>query len=151
MHLTDEDQPEDMDHEPIRSNSASDIRRVQPMATEQDLPTQSLAYQHAFINNVNNNTGNTHGQPFQPPSPAEWYAQYAAASAAALSLSAAGIHPLLHIMGNSASHHHHGHSSNNNITIDGEVYEVSQAKMLFTKIKEELARSQVSLNCVIFM
>lgn len=148
MHLTgDEEQSaaEAMDHEPMRRDSANDITMAQPMGAQGiPLGNQNMDYQHAFINNINNNPDHhhtdhhhTHGQPFLPPP--EWYAQYAAASAA-ISLSAAGINPFLNIMGNGSSH---GHSSNNNIIIDGEVYDHTRAKMLFNKIKEELARSQV--------
>ena len=151
MHLTgDEEQAtaEEMDHEPMRRDSSNDITMAQPMGAQGiALGNPNMDYQQAFINNINNNPEHlAHGQPFLPPAhahAAEWYAQYAVASATALSLSAAGINPFLNIMGNGSSH---GQSSNNNIVIDGEVYDLPRAKMLFSKIKEELARSQVSMD-----
>ena len=128
MLLADEDQ-EDMEHEPMRTDSTGDITLVQPMGSlASDITANTQQHQEAYINN----SSGINGQPMFPPH--LWY-QYVAA----LNPQAYG-HTYWGNMGNGSS----ASSHNMTLSVDGVTYDLEQAKQLFGNMKDELLRTQVS-------
>ena len=131
---------EEMEHEPMRTESTGDITLEQPIGSHaSDISNNAQPHQQPYINN---NSAALFANPMITPH--LWF-QYAAALNPL-------SQPFWNNMGNGISHGSHGNhgnssgSSNMSLTVDGVTYDVAQAKMLFVNMKDELARVQVSTD-----
>lgn len=133
MLLTDEDSQE-MEHEPMRTESTGDITLGQPIAGHAaDVTANGQPYQQAYINN---NTGTEHAPPVLSP---HWWYHYAAAA-----LNPHVFSPSVWgSMGNGTSV---ASSSNMNLSIDGSDYNIAQAKTLFMNMRDDLTSTQVGVG-----
>jgi len=130
-----------MEHEPMRTESTGDITLVQPIADQETGINSSNP--HEQLGYMNNNSDRSHVHPLLPDQLVWYQYHYAAAlNHQVLNTPAAA---LWGSMGNATSASG-ASSSNMNLTIDGNVYDFAQAKMLFVKMKEDLSSTQVSIN-----
>lgn len=130
MLITDDDH--EMEHEPMRTDSTSDITLAQPMiGLAADMAANAQPLPQAYINN---NPGLLHGQPLINSH--LWY-QYAAS-----------LNPLSQSFWGSMGNHHSatGSGHQGHVTVDGISYDIAQTKMLIANMNDDRVRTQVRLN-----